>query len=129
LVIFRKKSDGGYVKTYAELIEHLLSKSSDIIPIELDFEGKNVMLFYPGRFAVRRGSGDSNRGHDASYSDPFNCDRIADTHISACHSSTVDTPGDMPTLQGDVYMTRPLFSRGVASARVWEKLSGNDPLK
>lgn len=39
---------GGYVRRYGELIEYLLRKDSSIKALEMDFEGKNIMLYSLG---------------------------------------------------------------------------------
>lgn len=44
----RRLPNGEYVKSYGELIEYLLNKSQDIHPLQMDFEGKNIMLYYLG---------------------------------------------------------------------------------
>lgn len=36
------------MKRYGELIEYLLNKSPDIHALQMDFEGKNIMLYYLG---------------------------------------------------------------------------------
>lgn len=36
------------MRTYADLIEHLIRKNELLQAIEMDFEGKNILLYYPG---------------------------------------------------------------------------------
>jgi hypothetical protein len=50
LFLHRRLPNGDYVKRYGELIEYLLNKSPDIHPVQMDFEGKNIMLYYLGRY-------------------------------------------------------------------------------
>ena len=42
----RKLRNGLQVRLYGDLIEYLLDKHEDIHALEMDFEGKNVMLYY-----------------------------------------------------------------------------------
>jgi hypothetical protein len=44
----RKLPNGDPVKKYGELIEYLMAKHEDIKALEMDFEGKNVLLYYLG---------------------------------------------------------------------------------
>jgi hypothetical protein len=46
--LFRRLPNGEFVKRYGELIEYLLNKSPEIHPLQMDFEGKNIMLYYLG---------------------------------------------------------------------------------
>ena len=46
--VFRKLSNGEPVRKYGELIEYLMSKDANIHAIEMDFEGKNVLLYHLG---------------------------------------------------------------------------------
>lgn len=115
------------MKTYAELIEHLLSKSSDIIPIELDFEGKNVMLFYPGAFAIRGAHDSSDTIASDEVNKPYSDD--ATTLATSTGASNNLHISSQRVLRGDVYMKRALFGRGVATADVWNRLSGNEQMK
>jgi hypothetical protein len=39
---------GAEVKDYGDLVEYLLAKSSAISCVEMDFEGKNILLYYMG---------------------------------------------------------------------------------
>jgi hypothetical protein len=45
---YRKLPNGEPVKKYAELIEYLMSKDKDIKALEMDFEGKNILLYHLG---------------------------------------------------------------------------------
>jgi len=47
----RKLKDGRHVKVYGDLIEYILEMDSEISALEMDFEGKNVMLYYLGAAA------------------------------------------------------------------------------
>jgi hypothetical protein len=49
-MICRRLPNGDFVKRYGELIEFLLEKSPEIHPLQMDFEGKNIMLYYLGTF-------------------------------------------------------------------------------
>jgi hypothetical protein len=42
----RRHPSGRVVSDYADLVEYLLSKNDSIRALELDFEGKNVLLYY-----------------------------------------------------------------------------------
>ncbi len=44
----RFTSSGTHVRTYPELIEYLLTKSNQIHAVELDFDGRNVLLYSLG---------------------------------------------------------------------------------
>lgn len=44
----RRRSDGGLVKSYGDFIEYLLRKSPEIHALQMDFEGKNIMLYFLG---------------------------------------------------------------------------------
>jgi hypothetical protein len=39
---------GGYVKSYGEFVEYLLRKDPGIVPLQMDFEGKNILLYHLG---------------------------------------------------------------------------------
>ena len=43
-----RRSDGGLVKSYGDFIEYLLRKSPEIHALQMDFEGKNIMLYFLG---------------------------------------------------------------------------------
>ncbi len=42
----RKTSEGQPVKKYSELIEYLMAKDPGIKALQLDFEGKNILLYH-----------------------------------------------------------------------------------
>ncbi len=46
--VCRRLSNGNPVTSYGELIEYLMAKSPHIRAVEMDFEGKNIMLYYLG---------------------------------------------------------------------------------
>lgn len=48
IIRFRKLPNGQQVKKYAELIEFLMAKDPSIRALEMDFEGKNILLYYLG---------------------------------------------------------------------------------
>jgi hypothetical protein len=48
IYVSRRLPNGEFVKSYGELIEYLLNKSPDIHALQMDFEGKNIMLYYLG---------------------------------------------------------------------------------
>jgi len=43
---------GGHVRAYGEFIDYLLAKDTGIKAVELDFEGKNILLYHLGRGGV-----------------------------------------------------------------------------
>lgn len=45
---YRKLPNGDLVRKYGDLIEYLMAKDANIMAIEMDFEGKNVLLYHLG---------------------------------------------------------------------------------
>ncbi len=45
-MLFVRAHEGRPVKTYSGLIEYLLTKSPHILAVQLDFDGRNVLLHY-----------------------------------------------------------------------------------
>ncbi len=47
----RRSINGSLVRTYEELIAYLLSKDSAIKSLEMNFEGKNILLYHMGELS------------------------------------------------------------------------------
>lgn len=48
MLLCRCRSDGSPITSYGDFIEYLMAKSPLIHAVEMDFEGKNVLLYYCG---------------------------------------------------------------------------------
>ena len=46
MLLFVRAHEGRSVKSYSDLIEYLLTKSPHIHAVQLDFDGRNVLLHY-----------------------------------------------------------------------------------
>ena len=56
----RKLPNGQPVRKYGELIEYLLAKDKGIKALEMDFEGKNVLLYHLGNSTINSTCGIQN---------------------------------------------------------------------
>jgi hypothetical protein len=50
LLFDRKDAEGKRIKKYSDFIEYLLSKHSEIKILQLDFEGRNILLYFLAEF-------------------------------------------------------------------------------
>eukprot|EP00466_Bigelowiella_natans_P010265 jgi/Bigna1/130693/aug1.12_g5401 len=63
------------VRTYKQFCQYLLSKSPELRSERLDFEGRNVVIFYPGRSYENRSECNKNTQEEGASSSLDPCDR------------------------------------------------------